>query len=168
MANNEARLILRRKRNQIFYRSFVNRQHFRLQSFASLCYCPVFFGAVGLFRSDKLLIFNVVWPWFSCGTVCVDLSAVSLSQQRNDILDFSYCPLSRVLLVANWQSFGFEFHLTSSPSYKFSVPYVRIQREYTNLQQHLLPYMGMEMVTLFACSSFDYHLKTFRSKTICR
>ena len=29
------------------------------------------FGAVGLFRSDMLLIFNMVWPWFSCGTVCV-------------------------------------------------------------------------------------------------
>ena len=24
--------------------------------------------AVGLFRSDMLLIFNMVWPWFSCGT----------------------------------------------------------------------------------------------------
>ena len=28
-------------------------------------------GAVGLFRSDMLLIFSMVWPWFSCGTVCV-------------------------------------------------------------------------------------------------
>ena len=39
------------------------------------------------------------------------LSAVSLSRQRHDILDFSYCPLSRVLHVtlANWQRFGFEF-----------------------------------------------------------
>ena len=46
------------------------------------------------------------------------LSAVSLSRQRHDILDFSYCPLSRVLHVtlANWQRFGFEFHLRSSPS----------------------------------------------------
>ena len=36
-----------------------------------------------------------------------------LSRQRHDILDFSYCPLSRVLHVtlANWQEFGFEFHL---------------------------------------------------------
>ena len=33
----------------------------------------LFFGAVGLFRSDMLLIFNVVWPWFSCGTVCICL-----------------------------------------------------------------------------------------------
>ena len=41
------------------------------------------------------------------------LSAVSLSRQ-----DFSYCPLSRILHVtlANWQRFGFEFHLGSSPS----------------------------------------------------
>ena len=46
------------------------------------------------------------------------LSAVSLSRQRHDILDFSYCPLSRVLHVtlANWLGFGFEFHLRSSPS----------------------------------------------------
>ena len=29
------------------------------------------FGAVGLFRSDILLIFNMVWPYFSCETVCV-------------------------------------------------------------------------------------------------
>ena len=38
---------------------------------------------------------------------------------NNDILDFSYCPLSRVLHVtlANWQEFRFEFHLRSSPSY---------------------------------------------------
>ena len=46
------------------------------------------------------------------------LSAVSLSRQRHDILDFSCRPLSRVLHVtlANWQRFGFEFHLRSSPS----------------------------------------------------
>ena len=74
-------------------------------------------GAVGLFRSDMLLIFNMVWPWFSCGTVC--LSADTLSRQRHDILDFSNCPLSPVLHVtlANWQGFGFEFHLRSSPSW---------------------------------------------------
>ena len=48
--------------------------------------------------------------------VCV---VVLLSGQRHDILDFCYCPLSRVLHVtlANWQEFGFEFHLRSSPSY---------------------------------------------------
>ena len=46
------------------------------------------------------------------------LSAGSLSRQRHDILDFSYCPSSRVLHVtsANWQRFGFEFLLRSSPS----------------------------------------------------
>ena len=46
------------------------------------------------------------------------LSAVSLSQKQHDILDFSYCPLSRVshVTLANWQRFGFEFHLRSSPS----------------------------------------------------
>ena len=34
-------------------------------SFAVLCimfYCLAFFGAVGLFRSDMLLIFYMVWP----------------------------------------------------------------------------------------------------------
>ena len=37
---------------------------------------------------------------------------------QHDILDFSYCPFSCVLHVtlANWQRFGFEFHLRSSPS----------------------------------------------------
>ena len=46
------------------------------------------------------------------------LSAVSLSRQRHDIRDFSYCPLSRVFHVtlANWLRFGFEFHLRSSPT----------------------------------------------------
>ena len=46
------------------------------------------------------------------------LFAVSLSRQRHDILDFSYCLLSRVLHVtlANWQRFGSEFHLRSSSS----------------------------------------------------
>ena len=40
-------------------------------------------------------------------------------REQHDILDFSYCPLSRVLHVtlANWQEFEFEFHLRSSPSY---------------------------------------------------
>ena len=60
-----------------------------------------------------LLIFNMV-----CGTVCVCLQ---FSYRRNDMIfciQFSYCPLSRVLHVtlANWQRFGFEFHLRSSPS----------------------------------------------------
>ena len=52
-----------------------------------------------------------VCPQFFC-------SQFSLSRQRHDILDFSYCPLSRVLHVtlANWQGFGFQFHLRSSPS----------------------------------------------------
>ena len=47
------------------------------------------------------------------------LSAVTSSRQRHDNLDFSNCPLSRVLHVtlANWQlqGFGFEFYLRSSP-----------------------------------------------------
>ena len=52
------------------------------------------------------------------------LSAVTLSRQWHDILDFSNCPLSRVLHVtlANWQGFGFEFHLRSSPYMNISRP----------------------------------------------
>ena len=45
--------------DQIFYRSYGNRQHFRLRSFASFQLFSIF-GAVGLFRSDMLLIFNMV------------------------------------------------------------------------------------------------------------
>ena len=66
-----------------------------------------------------LLIFNTPHGLaiiFLRDSLC--LSAVSLSRQRNDhLLDFSYCPLSRVLHVtlANWQRFGFEFHLRSPP-----------------------------------------------------
>ena len=88
--------------------------------FAVLCIivCRPFsiFGAVGLFRSDELLIFNMVWPWFLWGHF---LSVHSLlSRQRHDIRDFSCCPLPRVLHVAlvSLQKLGFEFHLKSSPS----------------------------------------------------
>ena len=76
------------------------------------------FGAVGLFRSDMLLIFQHGLAMILLrDSLC--LSAVFLSRQRHDILDFSNCPLSRVLHVtlANWQEFGFEFHLRSSPSH---------------------------------------------------
>ena len=56
-------------------------------SFAVLCiimfYCLAFFGAVGLFRSDMLLIFYMVWPWFSCGTVCV---CPQISYRGNDMI----------------------------------------------------------------------------------
>ena len=38
----------------ILYRSYVERQHFRLQSFAPFQLVSIF-GAVGLFRSDMLL-----------------------------------------------------------------------------------------------------------------
>ena len=40
-------------------------------------------GAVGLFRSDMLLIFYMVWPWFSCGTVCV---CPQLPYRDNDMI----------------------------------------------------------------------------------
>ena len=45
-----------------------------------------------------MLIFNMVWPWFSRETVCVCLQ---FPYRRNVMifLDFSYCPLSRVLHV---------------------------------------------------------------------
>ena len=47
--------------DQIFYISYVDRQHFCLRSFASFQLFSIF-GAVGLFRSDMLLIFNMIWP----------------------------------------------------------------------------------------------------------
>ena len=40
------------------------------------------------------------------------LSAVSISRQRHDILDFGVLHVT----LADWQRFGFEFHLWSSPS----------------------------------------------------
>ena len=60
---------------------------------------------------------DLLWSWWG-GPVWACMSAVSLWRQWHDILDFSCCPLSRVLHVtlANLQKFGFEFHLRSSPS----------------------------------------------------
>ena len=71
-----------------------------------------------LIEKKSLVIFNMVWPLMTFPRDSFCLSAVSLSRQWHDILDFSYCPLSRVLHVtlANPQKFGFEFHLRSSPS----------------------------------------------------
>ena len=45
------------------------------------------------------------------------LSSVSLSRKRHNILGFAYYPSSRVLrvILANPQTFGFEFHLRSLP-----------------------------------------------------
>ena len=78
--------------------------------------CEVFSWSTDI---HKPTICRLWWPqmiMFLWDSLC--LSAVSLSRQRHDILDFSYRPLSRVLHVtlANWQGFGFEFHLRSSPS----------------------------------------------------
>ena len=56
------------------------------------------FWTVGLFRSYMLLIFNMVWPWFFCGTVFV--CPQSPCRANNMIFwMFSCCPLSRVLHV---------------------------------------------------------------------
>ena len=52
------------------------------------------FGAVGLFRSDMLLIFNMVWPWFSCGTVCV-------------------CPQCYLIVAMAWYSGFFQLSLVT-------------------------------------------------------
>ena len=70
----------------LFYRSYLYRQHFRLRSFASFQLFR-FLGAVGLFRSDMLLIFNMVWSWFSCGTVCVCLQ---FPYRRNDTIFWTF------------------------------------------------------------------------------
>ena len=74
----------------------LNRQHFRLRSFASLCLdCPVFWGDR---RSFQIRYASHFYPGlamiFLRDRFC--LSAASLSRQH-DILDFSCCPLSRVL-----------------------------------------------------------------------
>ena len=82
--------------------------------FAVLCIIifsfSVFLGAVGL--SDPICYSFLTWFGH-------DFPAGQFVSVRNFlILNFSYCPLSRVLHVtlANWQRFGFEFHLRSSPS----------------------------------------------------
>ena len=75
------------------------------------------FGALTVF-SDPICCSFLTWFGYDFPAGQFVSSAVSLSRQRHDILDFSYCPLSRVLHVtlANWQRFGIEFHLRSSPS----------------------------------------------------
>ena len=88
-----------------------------LRSFASLCSTVQYFGGRRSFQIGYAVHFlHGLAMIFLRDSLC--LSAVSLSRQRHDILDFSYCPLSRVLHVAlaNWQVFRFEFHLRSSPS----------------------------------------------------
>ena len=61
----------------------------------------------------------MIWPCFFCGTV---FDCPQSPYRDNDILDdilyFSYCPFSCVLLVtlANLQKSWFEVHLRSSPS----------------------------------------------------
>ena len=71
-------------------------------------------GGCSLFRSDMLLIFNTVWLWFFCGTVFV--CPQFLNGATTWYLDFSCCPLSRVLHVtlANRQRFGFAYNLITS------------------------------------------------------
>ena len=69
-----------------------------------------------LLKSINISWINIIILTWACHLLCI--SAVSLLRQRHDILDFSYCPLSSALHVtlANWQRFGFQFHLRSSPS----------------------------------------------------
>ena len=77
-------------------KSYVHRQHFRLRFLVSLCL--VFFGAVHLFISDLLLVFNMVWPCIFCGTGFVGPQSRYRDMQRHDILDF--CLLSVVTCFA--------------------------------------------------------------------
>ena len=80
-----------------------------------LCLYTWFNTGLSMWRHQSFLTWFLAMI-FLRDSLC--LSAVSLTRQRHDILDFSYCPLSRVLHVTltNWQRFGFEFHLRSSPS----------------------------------------------------
>ena len=78
------------------------------------------FGAVGLFRSDMLLIFNMVWPWFSCGTVCVCPQCYLIAAmtwysgffQLSLVTRFA-CDIGQLAGIWN------EFHLRSSPAEYF-------------------------------------------------
>ena len=71
----------------LFFTLLKQEPEFLPTAFAVLCiimfHWLVFLGAVGLFRSNMLLIFNMVWPWFSCGTVCVCLQ---LPYRGNDMI----------------------------------------------------------------------------------
>ena len=84
----------------LFFTLLKQEPEFLPTAFAVLCiimfHWLVFLGAVGLFRSNMLLIFNMVWPWFSCGTVCVCLQ---LPYRGNDMI-FWIFPISLVTRFA--------------------------------------------------------------------
>ena len=106
VANNDARLILRRKLrrgNDMIESTLKAKTWSQPWTLIRPCW-------VSSARCSKVWS-NQLWD-----SLC--LSAVSLSQQRHDILDFSYYPLSRVLHVtlASGQGFGFEIYLRSSSS----------------------------------------------------
>ena len=101
---------------------FLQISHCHMQNAWQSCASQVVFrlssilGAVGLFRSEMRLILTLIWPWFFCRTVSFYLSAVSLSRQRQDILNFSCWPLSRIFHVT-WpicKKFRYWFRLRSS------------------------------------------------------
>ena len=74
-------------------------------------YKPLYISSRPLqIKKHEMTNFQVFWR--------TRTTALNLSRQRHDILDFSCCPLSRALHVtlANLQRFVFEFHLMSSPS----------------------------------------------------
>ena len=64
-------------------------------------------------RGIKILIL-CLWAWFEISFFLGVNNSYVTQVTSCDILDFSNCPLSRVLHVtlANWQGFGFEFHLS--------------------------------------------------------
>ena len=94
--------LLRRNSNRS---NFLQISHCHMQNAWQSCASQVVFrlssilGAVGLFRSEMRLILTLIWPWFFCRTVSFYLSAVSLSRQRQDLLNFSCWPFSRIFHV---------------------------------------------------------------------
>ena len=107
LVNNDARLILRIKLDNDLIECKLKAVN-----------CNRVYSCIDLVGPrHMLLIFNVVWPWFCCWIV-LSVRSLLTARQRHDIVDFCYCPLSRILHVklANLQQFGFAFHTKSLPS----------------------------------------------------
>ena len=94
------------------------------------------------FRSDMLLIFYMVWPWFSCGTVCV---CPQFPYRGNDTIFWIFLIVPcHAFCMWHWpigKRFGFEFHLRSSPSAYSG--FVNINRVAENLYKKSDPVVGM-------------------------
>ena len=114
-----------------------------------------------------LLIFNMILAMISLrDSLC--LSAVSLSRQRHDILDFSNYPLSRVLHVtlANWQRFGFEFHLRPSPSAFSKYMDIKVKNDFNCMNYFIYTshYMDISRPANYFIACYTVHVLTRPNK----